>query len=181
VGWAIHLKVADEEGNRIEASGRRTRLLPGLLRYPLPGSGAGARCLASSSTPTGVGWRAIDEVAQADGVSNKVTYLVHTHHHADHAGASSLFGKDVVRIGHEETRRLLLRDDDPNRPAPEETFSDRRTLENLASQVGRRTSVPPSSQAWRSLSARPPRVRTCPERRRLVWRGPGLREASARP
>jgi CheY-like chemotaxis protein len=43
VGWAIHLKVADEDGNRIEASGRRTRLLPGLLRYPLPGSGAGAR------------------------------------------------------------------------------------------------------------------------------------------
>ena len=57
--------------------------------------------------------RAIDEVAKADGVSNKVTHLVHTHHHADHAGASSLFGKNVVRIGHEETRRLLLRDDDP--------------------------------------------------------------------
>src|SRR5207253_5517021 len=49
-------------------------------------------------------------------------------HHADHAGASSVFGKDVVRIGHEETRRLLLRDSDPARPAPEETFSDRRTL-----------------------------------------------------
>ena len=73
--------------------------------------------------------RAIDEIAKANGVSNKVTHLVHTHHHADHAGASSLFGKDVVQIGHEETRRLLLRDDDPNRPAPEETFSDRRTLE----------------------------------------------------
>ena len=73
--------------------------------------------------------RAIDEIAQANGVSNKVTHLVHTHHHADHGGASSLFGKDVVRIGHEETRRLLLRDDDPARPAPEETFSDRRTLE----------------------------------------------------
>ena len=58
-----------------------------------------------------------------------MTHLVHTHHHADHVGASSLFGKDVVRIGHEETRRLLLRDDDPARPAPEETFSDRRTLE----------------------------------------------------
>ena len=57
--------------------------------------------------------RAIDEMARANGVSNKVTYLVHTHHHADHGGASSLFGKDVVRIGHEETRRLLLRDDDP--------------------------------------------------------------------
>jgi glyoxylase-like metal-dependent hydrolase (beta-lactamase superfamily II) len=73
--------------------------------------------------------RAIDEIAQANGVSNTVTYLVHTHHHADHVGASSLFGKDVVRIGHEENRRLLLRDDDPARPAPEETFSDRRTLE----------------------------------------------------
>ena len=35
----------------------------------------------------------------------------------------------VARIGHEETRRLLLRDDDPARPAPEETFQDRRTLE----------------------------------------------------
>src|SRR4029077_15050301 len=53
--------------------------------------------------------RAIDEIARANGVSNKVTHLVHTHHHADHGGASSLFGKDVVRIGHEETRRLLLR------------------------------------------------------------------------
>ena len=73
--------------------------------------------------------RAIDEVTRPEGVSNKVTYLVHTHHHADHAGAASLFGKDVVRIGHEETRRLLLRDDDPNRPPPDETFSDRRTLE----------------------------------------------------
>src|SRR6201988_4715358 len=73
--------------------------------------------------------RAIDEIAQANGVSNKVTHLVHTHHHADHAGASSIFGKDVVRTGHEETRRLLLREDDPARPAPEETFSDRRTLE----------------------------------------------------
>src|SRR2546428_12391161 len=72
--------------------------------------------------------RAIDEIAKANGVSNKVTYLVYSHHHADHAGASSLFGKDVVRVGHEETRRLLLRDNDPARPAPEETFSDRRTL-----------------------------------------------------
>jgi len=39
-----------------------------------------------------------------------VTHLVYSHHHADHGAASSLFG-DVVRIGHEETRRLLLRDD----------------------------------------------------------------------
>ena len=71
--------------------------------------------------------RAVDEIAAANGVSNKVTHLIYSHHHADHAGASSLFDKNVVRIGHEETRRLLLRDDDPARPAPEETFQDRRT------------------------------------------------------
>jgi glyoxylase-like metal-dependent hydrolase (beta-lactamase superfamily II) len=72
--------------------------------------------------------RAIDEVAKTDGVSNKVTHLIYSHHHADHGGASSLFDKNVVRIGHEETRRLLLRDNDPARPPPEETFSDKKTL-----------------------------------------------------
>src|ERR1700756_4170899 len=51
--------------------------------------------------------RAGDEIAAANGVSNKVTHLVYSYHHAYHAGASSLFDRDVVRIGHEETRRLL--------------------------------------------------------------------------
>jgi glyoxylase-like metal-dependent hydrolase (beta-lactamase superfamily II) len=72
--------------------------------------------------------RAVDQVAAASGVSNKVTHLIHSHHHADHIGASSLFDRYTVRIGHEETRKLLLRDDDPARPAPEETFQDRCTL-----------------------------------------------------
>jgi glyoxylase-like metal-dependent hydrolase (beta-lactamase superfamily II) len=73
--------------------------------------------------------RAIDEIAAANGVSNRVTHLIYSHHHADHAGASSLFDRNVTRIGHEQTRNLLLRDDDPARPAPEETFRDRRALE----------------------------------------------------
>ena len=73
--------------------------------------------------------RAIDEIAAAEGVSNTVTHLVYSHHHADHGAASSLFDGDVVRIGHEETRRLLLRDNDPARPVPEVTFADRYTLE----------------------------------------------------
>jgi glyoxylase-like metal-dependent hydrolase (beta-lactamase superfamily II) len=73
--------------------------------------------------------RAVDEIAVAHGVSNKVTHLIYSHHHADHAGASSLFDNKVVRIGHEETRRLLLRDNDAARPAPEEIFQDRRKLE----------------------------------------------------
>jgi glyoxylase-like metal-dependent hydrolase (beta-lactamase superfamily II) len=73
--------------------------------------------------------RAVDEIAADNGVSNTVTHLVYSHHHADHAGASSLFGNNVVRVGHEETRRLLLRDNDPARPAPEVTFADRYTLD----------------------------------------------------
>jgi glyoxylase-like metal-dependent hydrolase (beta-lactamase superfamily II) len=73
--------------------------------------------------------RAVDEIAAANHVSNEVTHLVYSHHHADHAGASSLFGPKITRIGHEQTRKLLLRDDDPRRPAPEVTFEDHRTLE----------------------------------------------------
>src|SRR5216117_4426753 len=58
--------------------------------------------------------RAVDEIAAVNGVSNKVTHLIYSHHHADHVGASFLFDKNVARIGHEETRKLL-RDDDPAR------------------------------------------------------------------
>jgi glyoxylase-like metal-dependent hydrolase (beta-lactamase superfamily II) len=73
--------------------------------------------------------RAVDEIAETEGVGNTVTHLVYSHHHADHAGAADLFGNDLVRIGHEDTRRLLLRDNDPTRPAPEVTFRDTYTLE----------------------------------------------------
>jgi glyoxylase-like metal-dependent hydrolase (beta-lactamase superfamily II) len=79
--------------------------------------------------------RAIDAIATANGVSNKVTHLIYSHHHADHAGAASLFGGHVTRIGHQETRGLLLRDDDPARPAPEETFQDRRTLDICGERI----------------------------------------------
>jgi glyoxylase-like metal-dependent hydrolase (beta-lactamase superfamily II) len=72
--------------------------------------------------------RAIDQIAGENGVSNKVTHLVYSHHHADHAGASSLFGKNVVRIGHAENKRLLARDNDPTRPVPDVTFETRKTL-----------------------------------------------------
>ena len=72
--------------------------------------------------------RAVDEIAAANGVSNKVSHLVYSHHHADHGGAASLF-ENVVLVGHEETRRLLLRDGDPARPVPEVTFADSYTLE----------------------------------------------------
>ena len=73
--------------------------------------------------------RAVDEIAAAEGTTNKVTHLVYSHHHADHAGAANLFGDDVIRIGHEDTRRLLLRDNDPTRPAPDVTFRENYTLQ----------------------------------------------------
>jgi glyoxylase-like metal-dependent hydrolase (beta-lactamase superfamily II) len=73
--------------------------------------------------------RAVDEIAAASGVPNTVTHFVYSHHHADHGGAATLFGGDVVRIGHQETRRLLARDNDPARPVPEVTFTDTYTLE----------------------------------------------------
>jgi glyoxylase-like metal-dependent hydrolase (beta-lactamase superfamily II) len=79
--------------------------------------------------------RAIDEIAAANGVSNQVTHLVYSHHHDDHVGAASLFDPGVVRIGHEETRRFLLRDNDPAKPAPEVTFQDRYTLEVAGERV----------------------------------------------
>jgi glyoxylase-like metal-dependent hydrolase (beta-lactamase superfamily II) len=73
--------------------------------------------------------RAIDEIASANGVSNKVTHIVYSHHHADHLGASSLFGRDVVRVGHIETKRLLARDNDPARPVPDLTFETHHRLQ----------------------------------------------------
>ena len=72
--------------------------------------------------------RAIDRIASDNGVSNKVTHLVYSHHHADHIGASALFGRDVVRIGHAETKRLLQRHNDPTRPVPDVTFEQSHTL-----------------------------------------------------
>jgi glyoxylase-like metal-dependent hydrolase (beta-lactamase superfamily II) len=72
--------------------------------------------------------RAIDQVAGANGVSNKVTHIVYSHHHADHIGASSLFGRDVVRVGQVENKRLLGRDNDPARPVPDLTFDKHHLL-----------------------------------------------------
>jgi glyoxylase-like metal-dependent hydrolase (beta-lactamase superfamily II) len=72
--------------------------------------------------------RAIKDVTAANGRPSQVTHLVYSHSHADHAGASGIFGNNVVRIGHAATKEFLLRDADPNRPAPNITFQDEYTL-----------------------------------------------------
>ncbi|SDM75446.1 MBL fold metallo-hydrolase [Actinacidiphila guanduensis] len=69
--------------------------------------------------------RGIREVTTANGRPSRVTHLIYSHSHADHIGAASVFGKDVVRIGHTETRRLLRSDRDPHRMPPSVTFDDR--------------------------------------------------------
>src|SRR5580692_8280089 len=79
--------------------------------------------------------RAIDAVAAGNDVSNKVTHIVYSHHHADHLGASSLFGDDVLRIAQAETKALLARDNDPTRPLPDVTFENSYTLEVGGSRV----------------------------------------------
>ena len=69
-------------------------------------------------------YRAIDEATAISGKPRRVTHLVYSHSHADHVGAAAIFGGDVERIGHLETKRLLTRADDPSRPPPRVTFTD---------------------------------------------------------
>jgi hypothetical protein len=95
----------------------------------------------------------VDEITTANGLTNQVTHMVYSHHHADHQGASSLFGGDIVRIGHEETRRLLLRDDDPARPVPDVTFSDSYTLEVGGERVELGATAHPTAP-WVAQAAR---------------------------
>lgn len=67
--------------------------------------------------------RAIGTITAANGRPSKVTHFIYSHSHADHVGAASLFGPDVVRIGHEQCRALLVRDHDRHRPPPTVTFT----------------------------------------------------------
>jgi glyoxylase-like metal-dependent hydrolase (beta-lactamase superfamily II) len=70
-------------------------------------------------------------------VTNKsITHLIYSHSHIDHiGGARSLnLSKSTIIIAHEETKRLLLRANDPNRPGPTITFKDKYELK-VGSQV----------------------------------------------
>jgi glyoxylase-like metal-dependent hydrolase (beta-lactamase superfamily II) len=74
--------------------------------------------------------RAIDQTASRAHVSDQVSHIVYSHHHVDHVGASALFGRHVVRVGHAETKRRLARDNDQSQqvPLPDVTFETHRTL-----------------------------------------------------
>jgi glyoxylase-like metal-dependent hydrolase (beta-lactamase superfamily II) len=66
--------------------------------------------------------------AIAEVTDQPITHLIYTHAHTDHiAGAGSL-GHIPVIIAQEETKRLLVRANDSNRPLPTVTFRDRYTV-----------------------------------------------------
>ena len=69
--------------------------------------------------------------AIAEVTDKPITHFIYSHSHADHVGgAGSLnFGKNVMIIGHEETKKLLVRANDPARPVPTVTFKDKYILE----------------------------------------------------
>jgi len=68
-------------------------------------------------------------------VSEKpITHLIYSHSHTDHIGGMKALGPVQTIIAQEETKRLLARSKDPNRPLPTVTFKDRYTLK-VGSQV----------------------------------------------
>ena len=65
--------------------------------------------------------------AIAEVTDKPITHLIYSHSHIDHiGGAKSLnLSKGTTIIAHEETKRLLLRARDLNRPIPTITFKDK--------------------------------------------------------
>jgi glyoxylase-like metal-dependent hydrolase (beta-lactamase superfamily II) len=62
--------------------------------------------------------------AIAEVTDKPITHLIYSHSHADHIGGAASLGGHPVIIAHEETKKLLARDNDPNRPVPTVTFGD---------------------------------------------------------
>jgi len=58
-----------------------------------------------------------------------ISHIVYSHHHADHIAGTKGIGGNPVIIAHEETKRLLVEANDPDRPLPTRTFKDKYTLD----------------------------------------------------
>lgn len=65
--------------------------------------------------------------AVAEVTDKRITHLVYSHAHSDHIGAAKALNSPVI-VAHEETKKLLDRAKDPNRPSPTLTFVDHFTL-----------------------------------------------------
>jgi len=76
--------------------------------------------------PPGYAAKLLQAVAEV--TKNPITHVIYTHSHVDHiAGVKSLGGTPII-IAQEETKRLLKRAADPNRPLPTVTFKDKYSL-----------------------------------------------------
>src|SRR6185312_15632865 len=84
----VHLPGGDPEPDRKEKDDHVTELSPEPPLVPRPGRGGSGR-------PRGR--RPGRERPRRAGLGRY--HIVYSHHHADHLGASSLFGRNVTRIG----------------------------------------------------------------------------------
>lgn len=66
--------------------------------------------------------------AIAEVTDKPITHVIYSHSHIDHIGGTKGLGGHPIIIAQEETKRLLLRANDPNRPIPTVTFKDKYTL-----------------------------------------------------
>jgi len=66
--------------------------------------------------------------AIAEVTDKPITHIIYSHAHNDHIGGTKGLGGHPIIIAQEETKRLLLRANDPNRPIPTVTFKDKYTL-----------------------------------------------------
>ena len=66
--------------------------------------------------------------AIAEVTDKPITHVIYSHSHTDHIGGTKGLGGHPVIIAQEETKRLLVRANDPNRPIPTVTFKDKYTL-----------------------------------------------------
>jgi len=66
--------------------------------------------------------------AIAEVTDKPITHVVYSHAHIDHIGGTKSLGGRPTIIAHDETKRLLARAADPNRPLPTVRFADRHTL-----------------------------------------------------
>jgi glyoxylase-like metal-dependent hydrolase (beta-lactamase superfamily II) len=72
--------------------------------------------------------------AIAEITDKPITHLIYSHAHSDHIGGASTVVKafpDVKIIAHKRTKEILVRNNDPRRPVPHQTFE-----ENLHLDIG---------------------------------------------
>lgn len=77
--------------------------------------------------PPSIGQNYLKAIAEV--TDEPVKYVIYSHSHRDHIGATTMFPKNVTIIAQKETTSFLKQRNDPSRPIPTVTFDDKYTLE----------------------------------------------------